>query len=105
MDNPIRPKRDRLDIASGHDHGKYHFAHFGDLGGRGEHFQLETVGMGARTLAARISGNRVSGSEQMPRHLAAHVAETDKSELHGFHLVLTEKVNITLLGKGVDIEN
>jgi hypothetical protein len=39
----------------------------------------------------------MAGGEQMPRHLAAHVAEADKSESHGFHLMLMEKVNLTLL--------
>jgi hypothetical protein len=39
------------------------------------------------------------GVEQMFCHLAAHVAETDKSESHEVHLLLTEKANITLFAE------
>ncbi len=47
-------------------------------------------------LAARVTDKRVAGGEQMPRQLAAHVAEADKTESHGSVPALTEKVNLTL---------
>ena len=56
--------------------------------------------MGARALAARKSDKRVAGGEQMPRQLAAHVAETDKTDTHELHLLLTENMNLTLFAWG-----
>jgi hypothetical protein len=86
VDNPIRPERDRLDIAPGGDHGEHHLARLRDCGGRGEKAKPKAAGVRARALAARISDERVTGGEQMPHQLAAHVAKADKSESHGFHL-------------------
>jgi hypothetical protein len=97
LNNPVRSERDRLDVATGGNHGEHHLALARHLGGRRERGQAEAAGVGARTLAARVSDKRMAGSEQMPRHLAAHVTEADKSESHGFHLQLMEKVNLTLL--------
>jgi len=39
----------------------------------------------------------VAGGEQMPRQLAAHVTEADKTDTHESVPALTENVNLTLI--------
>jgi len=84
MHDTVRSERDRLDVGPGGDHGEHRLAGSCDLRGRSEQVYAKTAGMGARALAARVSDDRVTGGEQVTRELAAHVAEADESESHGF---------------------
>lgn len=83
---PLSPERDRSDILTrGHD-AEHHLAACRDPGGGINHIQAKADGAFARISTARIAGESVPSGEEVADHFAAHVADADKSETHGYDL-------------------
>ena len=61
----------------------YDFGSIGDFGRRARRNRAMSGEIADRFLTGVVDDNRVSGLEEPPRHVRAHVAEADETDVHG----------------------